>query len=74
MNQLFPRQPRRMRQPRKDKLREELARAADTIEQQRQTIDYLERANDVTRFAVSLNRPPRPWWRRIFRSRRDGSR
>ena len=55
-----------MRQPSKNRLREELARAADTIEQQRQTIDYLERANDVTRFAASLSRPARPWWRRIF--------
>ncbi|MGQ4661297.1 hypothetical protein [Lysobacter sp. F6437] len=69
MNDLFPRAPRRMQQPRKDKLREELARAASTIEQQRHTIDYLERANEITRFAANLNRPARPWWRRIFRSK-----
>lgn len=66
--QLFPKAPRRMRQPRKSALREELARAASTIEQQRQTIEYLERANDVTRFAAGWVQP-RPWWRRIFRSK-----
>lgn len=70
MTDLFPRSPRRMRQPRKDKLREELARAASTIEQQRMTIDYLERVIETTRFLMGWNRPPRhqrPWWRRIFR-------
>ena len=47
--QLFPKPPRRMKQPRKDTLREELVRAATTIEQQRAEIDRLRR----------------PWWRRI---------
>jgi hypothetical protein len=49
--QLFPRQPRRMRQPRKDVLRDELARAASTIEQQRIQIEHLRQ----------------PWWRRLLR-------
>jgi hypothetical protein len=49
--QLFPRPPRRMRQPRKDVLRDELTRAADTIERQRIVIDRLRT----------------PWWRRLLR-------
>lgn len=48
---LIPRQPRRLRQPTKAKLREELARAASTIEQQQAVIEQLRT----------------PWWRRIFR-------
>lgn len=49
--QLFPRRPRRMRQPRKDVLREELARAASTIERQR----------------IEIERLRTPWWRRLLR-------
>lgn len=39
-----------MKQPRKDVLRDELARAATTIEEQRKRIEQLER----------------PWWRRLL--------
>lgn len=49
-DQLFPRQPRRMRQPRKDQLRDELARAAERIER-------LETENERLR---------RPWWWRLL--------
>lgn len=49
--QLFPRPPRRMKQPRKDVLRDELARAAAEIERQRFEIERLRL----------------PWWRRLFR-------
>ena len=49
-DQLFPRPPRRMRQPRKDQLRDELARAAARIE-------ALETENEHLR---------RPWWRRLL--------
>jgi hypothetical protein len=69
-DQLFPRPRRRMRQPRKDVLRDELARAATEIEQQRATIDHLERVIETTRFLMGWNRPPRaplPWWRRLLR-------
>lgn len=48
---LIPRAPRRMKQPRKDLLREQLALAATTIEQQR----------------AELERLRAPWWRRIWR-------
>lgn len=48
---LIPREPRKMRQPKKDTLREQLILAADTIQQQRVFMDYLRL----------------PWWRRIFR-------
>lgn len=48
-DQLFPKPPRRMKQPRKDTLRDELVRAATTIEQQRAEIERLRR----------------PWWRGI---------
>lgn len=51
IDQLIPRLPRRMRQPRKDALREELARAASTIEQLRAENERLRA----------------PWWRRIIR-------
>lgn len=50
-DQLFPRQPRRMRQPKKDQLRDELARAAARIE-------ALETENEHLR---------QPWWRRLIR-------
>ncbi|QEN93599.1 hypothetical protein F0H33_09620 [Xanthomonas translucens pv. undulosa] len=48
-DQLFPRQPRRMRQPRKSILREQLAQAASEIER-------LRAENECLRA---------PWWRRI---------
>ncbi len=48
---LIPRAPRRMRQPKKDQLRDELARAAARIE-------ALETENEHLR---------RPWWRRLIR-------
>ncbi len=49
-DQLFPRPPRRMRQPKKEQLRDELARAAARIE-------ALETENEQLR---------RPWWRRLL--------
>lgn len=52
--QLFPRAPRRMKQPRKDVLREELARAATTIELQRAEIERMQQQC----------RPS--WWRRLI--------
>lgn len=48
---LIPRQPRRMRQPTKDQLRDSLARAADEIQ----------------RLRLENERLRRPWWRRIWR-------
>ena len=50
-DQLIPKAARKMRQPKKDTLREQLILAADTIQQQRVFMDYLRL----------------PWWRRIFR-------
>lgn len=47
---LFPREPRRMKQPRKDTLREQLVHAAAEIERQRAEIERLRR----------------PWWRRLI--------
>ncbi|MCD9005162.1 hypothetical protein LDO31_02735 [Luteimonas sp. XNQY3] len=52
--QLFPRAPRRMRQPRKDTLRDELARAATTIELQRAEIERLQQQCRQS------------WWRRLI--------
>lgn len=49
--QLFPRAPRRMKQPPKAVLREQLALAADEIERQRITIERLRT----------------PWWRWLWR-------
>lgn len=46
-----PRPPRRMKQPVKAVLREQLALAADEIERQRITIEHLRT----------------PWWRRLWR-------
>lgn len=40
-NQLFPRDPRRMKQPPKDLLREQLATAADEIIRLRAAVDHL---------------------------------
>ena len=53
-DQLIPRQPRRMRQPRKDVLRDELARAASTIE-------HLTAENQRLR---------QPWWSCLIPRRR----
>ena len=50
---LIPREPRRMKQPRKDVLRDQLALAATTIETQRAQLERLQT----------------PWWRRIWRDR-----
>ncbi|WP_161809456.1 hypothetical protein [Stenotrophomonas panacihumi] len=52
-DQLFPKPPKRMRQPRKDTLREELARAADEIERLRTENEQLRQ----------------PWWRRVMQWR-----
>ncbi|HYG06493.1 MAG TPA: hypothetical protein VD865_08770 [Stenotrophomonas sp.] len=49
-SQLFPKPPKRMRQPRKDQLREELARAAAEIERLRSENEHLRQ----------------PWWRRLI--------
>jgi len=49
-DQLFPKPTKRMRQPRKDVLREELARAAAEIERLRTENEDLRR----------------PWWRRLI--------
>lgn len=49
--QLFPRQPKRLRQPSKQTLRNELRRAADQIIE-------LRAENERLRM---------PWWRRVFR-------
>jgi hypothetical protein len=38
---LIPREPRRMKQPKKDTLREQLILAAETIERQRRYMDWL---------------------------------
>lgn len=48
---LIPRAPRRMRQPRKDQLRDELARMAEENIRLRQENEQLRR----------------PWWRRLLR-------
>lgn len=50
-DQLIPRAPRRMKQPRKDVLREQLALAAD----------------EIARLRIENERLRRPWWRRIIR-------
>jgi len=43
-DQLFPKPPRRMKQPRKDTLREQLAAASATIEHQQHEIERLNAA------------------------------
>lgn len=48
-DQLFAREPRRMKQPRKDTLREQLVLAAAEIE----------------RLRIENERLRRPWWRRL---------
>lgn len=69
--QLFPRQPRRMRQPRKDVLREALARAADTITGLREELVRMETQiqfarEETQRFAAALHQAKRkkPLWRK----------
>lgn len=62
--QLFPRQPRRMRQPRKDVLREALARAADTITGLREELVHMETQlqfarEETQRFAAALHQAKR---------------
>lgn len=55
-DQLFPRPPRRMKQPRKDVLREHLAEATEELIQLRAEVELLRM----------------PWWRRFFRGKRHG--
>ncbi len=50
-DQLVPRLPRRMHQPRKDLLREQLALAAD----------------EIARLRAENERLRQPWWKRITR-------
>lgn len=69
-NQLIPRMPRKMRQPRKDVLRVQLAKAADTITGLREELAYrdtqLQCAREETqRFAAALHVAKRkPFWRK----------
>ena len=55
---MFPRPLRRMKQPRKDVLRDELSRAATAIAQKDAEIAHL-------RAVIAHLR--RPWWRRLLR-------
>lgn len=50
MSELFPRPRRRMRQPSKDQLREQLALAAE----------------EIARLRIENERLRTPWWRRAF--------
>ena len=70
-DQLFPREPRRMKQPRKDALREALARASNTIIGLQETMvqmdTQLQYAREQTqRFAAELHQAKRtkPIWRK----------
>jgi len=57
-DQLFPKPPRRMKQPRKDVLREQLAAASATIEHQQQEIERLTAAlADVRTHGVQRGLP-----------------
>lgn len=51
-DQLIPKQPRRLLQPSKQVLRDQLALAATEIERLRWKLDWLKQ----------------PWWKRLFRS------
>ncbi len=51
-NQLFPRDPRRMKQPPKDFLREQLATAADEIIRLRAENEHLNRRMESARVAL----------------------
>lgn len=55
-DQLFPRPPRRMKQPRKDVLREHLAAATEELIQLRAEVEHLRM----------------PWWRRFVGRKRHG--
>ncbi len=57
MTDLFPKPPRRLRQPTKRVLRDQLVIAADALIDQGERIAQLE----------ARLRKPSPWWRRIFR-------
>lgn len=70
-DQLFPRQPRRMKQPRKEALREALARAADTITGLREEMVHMDTQlqyarEETQRFAAELHQAKRtkPIWRK----------
>ena len=70
-DQLFPRQPRRMKQPRKAALYDQLASAASTIIGQQETMaqmdTQLQYAREETqRFAAELHQAKRtkPIWRK----------
>lgn len=70
---LLPRKPRRMKQPRKETLRTELARAASTIVDLKEAMAHMTVELDQARLH-SLElwariRNATPWWRRIFRKR-----
>ena len=68
---LIPRQPRRMKQPRKSTLREQMALAATQIADQRQIIEHQEAQLQSMREAyaqlwANTNRRA-PWWRKLWR-------
>lgn len=63
--QLIPKARRRKRQPSADQLREQLALAADEIIRLREAMDGATFATWEWHTAFK----PRPWWRRIFRSK-----
>lgn len=65
--ELIPRKPRRLKQPTKDVLREQLALAADEIIRLRQVIDTVKTLAGWHDWQNP--KPARPWWRRIFRKR-----
>lgn len=56
--QLFPKPKRRLKQPTKDCLRQELARSASTIERQAVTIEQQR---------IQIEHLRQPWWRRLLR-------
>lgn len=68
--QLFPREPRRMKQPRKDLLRDALAKAATTIADQRMEIEHMDAQLQSMREAYAVlwaKANDRRWWRRLFK-------
>lgn len=68
MTALIPREPRKLRQPTKEVLREQLALAADEIIRLRAAMDGVTFAS----WGWSVETRKRPWWRRIFRNKTDG--
>lgn len=58
--ELIPREPRRLKQPTKDVLREQLALAADEIIR-------LREVSETHVLRVEFEPQRAPWWRRIFR-------